>query len=87
LIATPVITVRSVTEDLGVSVPAANNAVAQLVEAEIVTQVRAGRRNRAFEAREIVDAFTSLERQFASPTGDTRTAEPNRTVPERSRRV
>jgi len=87
LIATPVITVRSVAEDLGVSVPAANNAVAQLVEAAIVAQVRAGRRNRAFEAREILDAFTSLERQFASPTGDTRTAEPNRTVPERPRRL
>lgn len=87
LIATPVITVRSVTEDLGVSVPAANKAVAQLVDAEIVTQVRAGRRNRAFEAREIVDAFTSLERQFASPTGDTQTAESNRTVPQRPQRV
>jgi Fic family protein len=87
LIATPVITVRRVAEDLGVSVPAANNAVAQLLEAEIVTQVRAGRRNRAFEAREIVDAFTSLERQLARPSGDTRTAEPNRTVPERPQRV
>lgn len=31
-----------------------------------------GRRNRAWEAREILGAFTDLERGLASPTGDTR---------------
>lgn len=87
LIATPVITVQSTARDLGVSIPTANHAVAQLVEAGILTQVRAGRRNRTFEAREIVDAFTSLERQFASPDGDARISEPIRTVPQRHQRT
>ncbi len=42
-----------------------------------------GRRNRAFEAPELIRAFTDLERQLASPTGDTRTTPPSRTVPRR----
>jgi len=42
-----------------------------------------GRRNRTFEARELIDAFTDLERQLASPTGDTRAAPPSRRVPRR----
>ena len=33
-----------------------------------------GRRNRAFEAPEIINAFTDLERQLASPDGDTLTS-------------
>ena len=33
-----------------------------------------GRRNRAFDAVEFIDLFTSLERQLASPDGDTRIA-------------
>ncbi len=35
-----------------------------------------GRRNRAFEAPAIIEAFTDLERQLASPEGNTRTSEP-----------
>jgi hypothetical protein len=42
-----------------------------------------GRRNRAFEAREIVTAFTDLERRLASPTGDTRLSPPVRKTPAR----
>jgi hypothetical protein len=37
-----------------------------------------GRRNRAFEAPDIIAAFTDLERQLASPEGDTHTSEPAR---------
>jgi hypothetical protein len=44
-------------------------------------QVTVGRRNRAFEAHEIVDAFTDLERQLASPEGDTLSSAPARPVP------
>jgi hypothetical protein len=51
-----------------------------------VRQVSVGRRNRAFEARAILDAFTSLERQLASPTGNTLTAPPRRTAPARPSR-
>jgi hypothetical protein len=39
-----------------------------------------GKRNRAFEAKEVIDAFTDLERQLASPAGDTRSSEPSRSV-------
>ena len=62
---------------------AANNAVAQLVEAGVLQQVNVGRRNRAYEAPEIVAAFTDLERQLASPEGDTLTSKPARPVPPR----
>jgi hypothetical protein len=51
---------------------AANDAIADLVSLDILSPVTAGRRNRAFEAREIIDAFTALERQLASPSGDTK---------------
>jgi hypothetical protein len=53
---------------------------------EILTQVTVGRRNRAFEASEIVDAFADLERQLASPEGNTRASEPSRRVPYRGTR-
>jgi len=39
--------------------------------AGILTQVTVGRRNRAFEAPAIINAFTDLERQLAShPLGE-----------------
>ena len=38
----------------------------------ILQQVKVGRRNRVFEAPDIIAAFTDLERQLASPEGDTR---------------
>ncbi len=46
-------------------------------------QVNIGRRNRAYEAPEIIAAFTDLEQQLASPEGDTRTSKPVRRVPWR----
>jgi hypothetical protein len=60
-----------------------NEAIQRLVHAGILQQVTVGRRNRAFEAPEIIAAFTELERQLASPDGDTLTSEPVRTVPRR----
>jgi hypothetical protein len=59
----------------------ANEAIQRLVEASILRQITIGRRNRAFEAPEVVDAFTALERQLASASGDTRTSTPVRRVP------
>ena len=55
----------------------------RLVEAGVLVQVSMGRCNRAFEAPELIDLFTSLERQLASPTGDTRVADLVRRVRER----
>ncbi|MDA8355771.1 MAG: Fic family protein, partial [Actinomycetota bacterium] len=60
-----------------------NEAISRLVEAGILKQVTVGRRNRAFEAPDIIAAFTDLERQLASPEGDTLTSEPVRRVPRR----
>jgi Fic family protein len=58
----------------GRSYPQANAAIQRLASAGILSQTNAGRRNRAFEAPDIVNAFTDLERQLASPDADTRTS-------------
>jgi len=79
----PVLTVQSAAELIGRSGQATNEAIARLVEAEVLSQTTGGRRNRAFEAAEVIDAFTDLERRLSSPTGDTRTAPPVRRVPRR----
>ncbi len=79
----PVLTVRSAADLISRSLRATNEAIARLSAAEVLTQVTLGRRNRAFEARELIDAFTDLERQLASPRGDTRVAPPSRRVPRR----
>jgi len=81
----PVLTVDSAAELLGRSFKPANGAIQRLVEADVLRQITIGRRNRAYEARDIIDAFTDLERQLASPAGDTRTARPARAVPSRGR--
>jgi hypothetical protein len=60
------------------------SAAERLVDAGILRQVYAGRRNRTFEAPEVIAVFTALERQLASPDGDTRTSAPARTVPRRT---
>jgi Fic family protein len=83
LVGAPVVTVNSASEMVGRSFIQTNEAIQRLVEAGILKQVTVGRRNRAFEAPEIIAAFTVLERQLASPEGDTRTSEPVRTVPRR----
>lgn len=79
----PILTVKAAAELIGRSFPQVNNAMARLVEADVLSQMTVGRRNRAFEAKEIINAFTDLERQLASPAGDTRTSEPSRPVSPR----
>jgi Fic family protein len=84
----PILTVSAAAELVGRSFPATNNAIGRLTEARVLTQVGLGRRNRAFEAKAIIDAFTDLERQLASPEGDTRDSPPTRPVtPRRPRRI
>jgi hypothetical protein len=68
----PIVTVNGVVDLIDRSFPQANEAVARLTDAGILTQVSIGKRNRAFEARDIIDAFTDLERQLASPSGGSR---------------
>ena len=79
----PVMTVQSAAALIDRSEQAVNEAVARLLDAGVLTQTTIGRRNRAFEALELINAFTDLERQLASPAGGTRHARPNRAVPRR----
>lgn len=80
----PIVTVDGVAELTGRSRTAASDAIDRFVAAGILTQVTVGRRrNRAWEATEVIDAFTDFERALATPTGDTRSAEPARSVPAR----
>ncbi len=67
----PMFTAGGAATLVGRSYVAANDAIARLLDAGVIRQVSMGHRNRAFEAREIVAAFTDLERRLASPAGDT----------------
>jgi Fic family protein len=80
----PILTVQSAAGLIGRSTQAVNEAITRLTEARVLSQTTIGRRNRAFEAPEVIRAFTDLERRLASPSGDTRTAPPARTVPRRN---
>jgi Fic family protein len=82
---TPILSVKSATAILRRSKPQVNDAVKRLEAAGILKQVTVGRRNRAFEARDVIDAFTDLERQLASPEGDTKVSAPARPMPTRRR--
>jgi Fic family protein len=78
----PLLTVDSATRLTHRSAVAAGAAVRRLTEAGILVQRNIGRqRYRIFEAPEVLELFTSLERALASPTGDTATAAPVRPVP------
>jgi hypothetical protein len=62
-----------------------HTAIDRLVEAGILRPITITKRHRAYEAPEIIEAFTALERQLASPSGDTRNSRPVRPVPYRPR--
>lgn len=79
----PIITVSSAAAQLRRTFRPVNDAIARLTDAGILRQVNVGRRNRAFEAPDVIEAFTALERRLASPVGDTRISAPSRRVPLR----
>jgi Fic family protein len=79
----PLITVASAAALIGRTFAPANDAIKRLENAEILRPVSVGRRNRAFEATGVIETFTALERQLASPRGNTLTSEPSRPVPYR----
>lgn len=56
-------------------------AIAILVNVGILRKTSNSLRNRCYEAPEIIAAFSALERQLASPDGDTKISEPTRPVP------
>ena len=64
---TPVLTVSAMADLIGRSFQAVNEAAARLEEAGVLRQVTVGRRNRAFEARAVIDAFVDLERRLTDP--------------------
>ncbi|HET7327970.1 MAG TPA: Fic family protein [Nocardioidaceae bacterium] len=57
LVSQPAVTVRFVQEAAGVSQPAAQNAIDQLVEASVVRPASANRRNRVWVADGVIDAL------------------------------
>lgn len=79
----PILSVRTAQHLTGRSFEATNQAVARLVDARILSPIKVGRRNRAFEAPELIEAFVTLERGLASAEGDTRVSPPSRPVPRR----
>ncbi|GAB2668054.1 Fic family protein [Kribbella swartbergensis] len=81
--AAPVLTLAGAARLIDRSQQAANQALARLVEARVLREITDGRRNRVYEAPELIDAFTLLERRFASPAADTRIEPPTRPVPPR----
>jgi Fic family protein len=80
----PIVTVNGGAKLIDRSFPQTNEAIQRLVGANVLAQISVGKRNRAFEAPEVLVAFTDLERRLASPEGDTRTSPPTRPVPYRS---
>lgn len=80
----PIITVESASELIGRSKARTTDAVNALAETGVLTQRNVGRqRYRVFEATDVLDLFTGLERALASPTGDTTSDRPIRRVPNR----
>jgi len=69
LLGAPVVTVTSAASLIGRSFPQTNEAITRLGDAGVLEQVTVGRRNRAFEAPDIIEAFTDLERPARQPRG------------------
>ena len=60
-----------------------SKALERLIEAQIVCQTNRGKRDRIFEAPEVLEQFAIIERRLASPARDTNAAPPVRPVPYR----
>jgi Fic family protein len=80
----PVMTLAAAHSMIDRSLRATIDAMNRLTDAGVVTPAHVGRqRKQIYEAREIIDVFTALERQLASPAGDTQIEPPARPVPAR----
>ncbi len=79
----PVVNARTASGIIGRSEVACRNALERLAEAGIVTQNARNRKSSLWVADEILSEFTSLERAYATPGGDTREARPARATPQR----
>ena len=65
----PVLTVPRAADLIDRSVQAVNEAIPRLVAAGALTQTTIGKRNRAFEAPELIQLFAELERRLAQSDG------------------
>lgn len=83
----PVFSVSTAAANIGRTFQATSDAVERLRQADVVRQVTLGRRNRAFEAVGLFEAFTGFERSLASAEADTRVSPPARPVPARRART
>ena len=82
----PVVTARTLSRILGVSLPAANSALDELTQAGILTTRAIDRGAKAYIAREVLDLVTLSERALASTHFDTRITPPHAGVPARAER-
>lgn len=62
----PVLTVQSAAELIGRSVQAVNEAIPRMVAAGVLEQTTIGKRNRGFEAPDLLRLFAELERRLAT---------------------
>lgn len=65
----PIITVNSAAELIGRSFERTNEAIGRLESSGVLRRMRVGRRNRAFEAPAVIDAFADLEQTLTTPAG------------------
>lgn len=80
----PIITTADAQRLTGGSKSSVIEAMRRLEEANVITSITAGRqRGHSYQAKDVVDAFLDLERQLASPAGDTLIEAPVRDVPAR----
>jgi hypothetical protein len=63
----PIVTLATATQLLGRSKQAANEAIAALARAEVLSPTTLARRNRAWEARELFELVNATEREVATP--------------------
>ncbi len=82
MVGMPIFTIGTASESAGRAFSAMSAAVGRCIEAGIVKPVGNRRRNRVFEAPDVINEFNIFERRLASSSGDTRIAKPARAVPE-----
>lgn len=81
--AMPVFSVETMVKATGRSKQAVSLATNRLVKAGIVRQTSQGKRSRVFEAPDVLEEFSMVERRLASPSRDTNVEPPVRTVPDK----
>jgi hypothetical protein len=72
----PIVTLATATQLLGRSKQAANEAIAALARAEVLSPTTQARRNRAWEARELFELVNATERELATPKRGTASSRP-----------